>query len=448
MNSLYSFISFEFIITSDWLNKIEIVDTKAPTIKINGSRVVNVEVYSDYTELGATMTDDYDEDNSNLQPSYITYTKLNESTASKVDHVDTSKLGLYKLFYEYTDKAGNHSVNALNKNSKFVVREVHVRDTQAPQIRLNGKLNNYLEYMEDNYVEEGATVTDNYDEGISNLQPSLITYSKLNENGDYVKVGNVDSVDTTKEGLYKLFYNYTDTSGNKSVNAYNTSSNFVTRYVYVRDTKVTITFTANGLSETKTFTKGNVVAPLVNPYTVNGITYSFKNWNVADLQSIVDDTTVSAIYEVSSIKTKSGIELVKDNETLLNTIKDNTAVTLTDNIKTYAKNQADLDIVVDNDLNYKVYTSLVYNPEDGFEYTTETRTVIKEPVEIDITRLLVAVGKARLYINSINKEISNPKYYVGNSDSEREISIGDKLEYMDYVKVTYTDNATKTKLDD
>ena len=43
------------------------VKAKAPTIKINGRRVVNVEVYGDYNELGATMTDDYDEDISNLE---------------------------------------------------------------------------------------------------------------------------------------------------------------------------------------------------------------------------------------------------------------------------------------------------------------------------------------------------------------------------------------------
>ena len=218
------------------LDKIEIVDTKAPVIRLNGNRVVNVEVYDSYIELGATMTDDYDEGTDNLQPSGIHYYKFVNGEykfAKKVNSVDTSELGMYKVSYSYTDKAGNKSVNALNKNSNHVVREVYVKDTTAPQVKLNGDRVVNVEINE-TYTELGATMTDNYDETINNLQPSGIHYYKF-ENGEYKFSKAVDSVDTSKEGMYKVSYSYTDLSGNKSVNALNNKSNHVVREVYVKD---------------------------------------------------------------------------------------------------------------------------------------------------------------------------------------------------------------------
>ena len=220
-----------------------IMDWTAPTIKINGEKEITLEAGSDtYKELGATVIDNFDATIDNLQPDLIHYYTYNKETekytfSTKVDCVDTSKVGLYKVSYTYTDVAGNKGVNADNKNSTSVIRFVYVVDTTAPVIKLNGEKEITLEAGIDTYGELGATVTDNVDATIDNLQPDLIHYYIYNnETGKYVFSTKVDCVDTSKVGLYKVSYTYTDEAGNKGVNADNKNSTSIIRFVYVVDT--------------------------------------------------------------------------------------------------------------------------------------------------------------------------------------------------------------------
>ena len=77
-------------------------------------------------------------------------------------------------------------------------------DTEAPVITLNGDEEMYLEYMEDDYLEEGATYTDNKDGNGTITTPTRIT---LNGN-------KVDSIDKENMGTYLVFYVYKDAAGN------------------------------------------------------------------------------------------------------------------------------------------------------------------------------------------------------------------------------------------
>lgn len=97
-----------------------------------------------------------------------------------------------------------------------------IKDTTNPVITLNGDKEMTLEAGVDTYEELGATVTDNVDETIENYQPTLINYSV----GGVVN-SIVESIDTTKVGIYEVVYAYTDDAGN-------TTS--VTRTVTVQDT--------------------------------------------------------------------------------------------------------------------------------------------------------------------------------------------------------------------
>ena len=210
---------------------VYVVDTTAPTIELNGDKTIMLEAGIDtYEELGATVTDNVDETITALQPSYIHYS-VNGKFIGKVDKVDTKKLGTYKVVYEYTDEAGNKGIDAADARHEYVIRTVEVVDTTAPLLKLNGDKNITLEAGIDTYKELGATVIDNVDETITDLQPSYINYSV---NGNFV--GKVDKVDTTKLGTYKVVYEYTDVAGNKGVDALDLRHEYVIRTIIVQDT--------------------------------------------------------------------------------------------------------------------------------------------------------------------------------------------------------------------
>ena len=290
-----------------------IMDWTAPTIKINGEKEITLEAGSDtYKELGATVIDNFDATIDNLQPDLIHYYTYNKETekytfSTKVDCVDTSKVGLYKVSYTYTDVAENKGVNADNKNSTSVIRFVYVVDTTAPVIKLNGEKEITLEAGIDTYRELGATVTDNVDATIDNLQPDLIHYYIYNnETGKYVFSTKVDCVDTSKVGLYKVSYTYTDEAGNKGVNADNKNSTSIIRFVYVVDTtaptielngdkNITLEAGIDTYEEKGATVRDNVDATIDNlqPAYIN---YSVDGKFVGEVDAV--DTTKVGTYKV------------------------------------------------------------------------------------------------------------------------------------------------------
>lgn len=122
---------------------VTVVDVSVPVITLIGAGSVDVPVFSTYTDAGATATDDVD---GNLTSSIIV----------GGDTVNTSVLGDYTITYNVSDS----SLNAATQ----ITRTVHVVDTIAPTITLNGDNPMHLK-KGDVYVEPGATATDNYDAG-------------------------------------------------------------------------------------------------------------------------------------------------------------------------------------------------------------------------------------------------------------------------------------------
>ena len=86
---------------------VNVVDTTAPLIVINGVNPVTVELGSAYEDAGATVTD------------------LDSFTLTTDSDVDTSVIGTYSVVYTATDASGN---------SAFATRTVFVEDTTAPVI--------------------------------------------------------------------------------------------------------------------------------------------------------------------------------------------------------------------------------------------------------------------------------------------------------------------------
>jgi hypothetical protein len=183
-------------------------DTTAPTITLIGDSNMTLTVGDTYQEPGSTVTDDR---NNNLS-----------ATASGT--VDTSTPGTYTVTYSVSDSAGNAATPA----TRTVVVEA-APDTEAPVITLIGGATINV-VVGDAYVEQGASVTDNVDTGLS-ATPS-------------------GSVDTSTIGTYTVTYTATDLATNEST---------ITRTIIVAD----------------------MVAPLTNAFifdSVNDDTFFMEYW--------------------------------------------------------------------------------------------------------------------------------------------------------------------------
>ncbi len=149
---------------------IEIVDKQAPIIELVGEEIYSQSYKKDYTEPGYKATDNYDGD---LTP---------KVTSEKEDITEKQ----YIMHYKVSDSSGNEATKE---------RTVNIVDDIAPEITLNNDANNVL-YVGETFTDKGATAKDEIDGDLT---------SKLQKEG---------SVDTSKEGTYKITYSVTDNSGN------------------------------------------------------------------------------------------------------------------------------------------------------------------------------------------------------------------------------------------
>ena len=254
---------------------VKIVDTTAPVITPMASSIfeVGVDTYT-YPEAG-TVTDNVDSDCgfSGVHMKWYKATPEGEKGEEVAPFawgttLKDRELGKYYIEYKKSDNAGNVGI---------AHRIVTLQDTTAPKLTLNGNASMTLEAGIDTYTEEGATVTDNYDATISNLQPELINYSV---NG--VFKGKVSSVDTNKLGVYKIRYAYTDAAGNVGEDANRASHKYVLRVVTVKDTTAPV-ITLNGdanitLTDATSYTDALATVTDNHDATVNNLAPSYINY--------------------------------------------------------------------------------------------------------------------------------------------------------------------------
>lgn len=160
-----------------------IPDTTAPVLSLVGDANLNHEAGTNYSDAGASATDDVD---GTISANIV----VNGS-------VDTSTIGTYTLTYNVSDSSGNSAAS--------ITRTVNVSDTLRPEIVLLGEQNLTIE-VGASYTEAGATATDFFEGDLSN---SIIV---------------TGSVDTSLIGSYELSYNVSDTSGNAATTAIRTVS--------------------------------------------------------------------------------------------------------------------------------------------------------------------------------------------------------------------------------
>ncbi|MCF6207669.1 MAG: DUF5011 domain-containing protein, partial [Sulfurovum sp.] len=152
---------------------VHVTDTTAPVITLNGDNPDTVEVAqgSSYSDPGASVTDNSGE----------------TITPVVTGEVNTTQIGTYTLTYTATDSSGNES---------NVSRTVSVVDTTPPVVTPNGD-NPMTVLVNENYVDAGASVTDNSGESLT------------------ATVVQSNTVDTTTTGTYEVVYVARDSSGNE-----------------------------------------------------------------------------------------------------------------------------------------------------------------------------------------------------------------------------------------
>ena len=151
--------------------RMSTVDTGDPVITLIGGNPYPIEVHSSWSEPGYSAYDN--EEAADLTASVDVDT-----------HVNTELVGSGYVVYTVSDQSGRTTT---------VTRDINVLDTTDPVITLNGT-NPMRVDKGSEYNEPGATVSDNYDTGI--------TY------------GTTGSVDTSVETTYQVTYSATDSSGN------------------------------------------------------------------------------------------------------------------------------------------------------------------------------------------------------------------------------------------
>ena len=145
-------------------------DTVPPVVSLNGAALIVLSLHEDFSDPGATATDDRD-----------------GALAVRVSgSVDSDRAGEYTLTYSAADAAGN---------SASAARTVRVVDDIPPVVTLNGETEMSISYR-DAFADPGATATDDPDGAL----PVTVT----------------GAVESGRLGEYALTYSATDAAGNSA----------------------------------------------------------------------------------------------------------------------------------------------------------------------------------------------------------------------------------------
>ena len=167
--------------------RIEVKDTKAPTVKLNGITPMNHEVKTGFADPGVLVVDNY--------------WPANTVVVTKKGAVNTNVLGDYTIWYIATDPSGN-------KDS--ISRLVRVVDTKKPVVDLLNITEVNLDRWKV-YVDAPVALIDNYNTD-AQMRNTLVITNSLPKNGEGKPWG--DGI-----GLFSVRYKVTDLSGNESEEA-------------------------------------------------------------------------------------------------------------------------------------------------------------------------------------------------------------------------------------
>lgn len=322
---------------------VNVADTGAPSIALNGASVINHELNTAFTDPGATASDAADGD-------------LTSNIIVAGDIVNSSIAGTYVITYNVSDSGGNAAIQQ--------TRTVNVNDFTNPVITLLGTSPTYAN-LGTSYTDAGATATDNIDGDLS------------------ANITVTGSVNISSAGTYTLSYNVSDAAGNNATQ--------VNRTVIVRDQTAPV-IALNGAasitheqgtaySDPGATASDNIDGNLTSSITVTGFVdtnaagvYTL-NYNVSDSagnSAITVSRTITVADRIIPTLTLNGSPVVNHEQ---GTTYVDAGATATDNID----GNISADIIVSGtvDINNAGSYILTYNVSDtaGNAASTITRTV-------------------------------------------------------------------------
>ncbi len=153
------------------------------------------------------LAEDYD---NFAKYTYVADIKINED-------MNLANGDLVYTIFGYADAAGNVGKTIYSTDSDIKVYSQYPGvkyDTAAPNIELIGEDKVYIK-QNDKYEDLSVNISDNISDNI--IPTYKVYYSETGEDGTFTTVGTtLDSIDTTKEGQYNVWYYATDAAGNTS----------------------------------------------------------------------------------------------------------------------------------------------------------------------------------------------------------------------------------------
>ncbi|MDP3928232.1 MAG: DUF5011 domain-containing protein, partial [Bacteroidota bacterium] len=171
-------------VSNETVVRIDVRDTKAPTLVLNGFNPTKHEVKTTFNDPWVTVSDNY--------------WPAGTVVVTRKGSINTNVLGTYNLWYIATDPSGN-------KDS--ILRVVNVVDETIPAIDLLNVFEVNLPRWRE-YVDAPISLIDNYNTD-AQMRGNLITVNSLpkNKEGNYFADGL---------GLFVVTYKVKDLSGNES----------------------------------------------------------------------------------------------------------------------------------------------------------------------------------------------------------------------------------------
>lgn len=191
---------------------LKITDPIAPSINLNGDSEITLIVKDEYTELGASATDNVD---GNITNNIRVSIKLKPENGEEinVNSVDTNIPGVYTITYSITDTAGNKSLTTRKVIVNDIIDNIEISNNPnkviynyGEEIELAGaKIKvNYLSGKSIDNVDISNNMISGYDSKLEGIQEIFVEYEGMQTSFNVKvlkKINGLELIETGRDNI-------------------------------------------------------------------------------------------------------------------------------------------------------------------------------------------------------------------------------------------------------